>query len=56
MGGEWKGNCREVGVGVGLEGIVYHLCILRMLHEAPFISGSIDERVCKVLGVKGKVL
>ena len=56
MGGEWKGNCREVGVGVGLglEGIVYRLCILRMLHEAPFISGSIDERVCKVLGVKGE--
>ena len=47
------GNCREVGVEVGLEGIVYRLCILRMLHEAPFISGSIEERVCKVLGVKG---
>lgn len=49
----WKGNCREVGVEVGLEGVVYRLSILRMLHEEPFISGSINERVCKVLGVKG---
>ena len=38
---------------VGLEGVVYRLCILRMLHEVTFISGSIEERVCKVLGVKG---
>lgn len=37
---------------VGLEGVCI-VCILRMLHEAPFISGSINERVCKVLGVKG---
>ena len=27
MGREWEGNCREVGWGGGLEGVVDFLCV-----------------------------